>query len=492
MFSTFRGAFEFGHSLPVPPVVYYNPNNVSSYPGSGTTVNSLCPTNLSGTLSNVSYSSSSFNFNGTNSYISIADNSRYEPDTGDFSVEAWVYHSTITGSSRVILGKTDNGGLSSSWSYGLRTNSTGSTYFEVGNGSTSVTSPSATLSTGQWYHVVGVWNILSTKTIGLYINGVSQGTNSHTFTSIKNSSNPLYLGSYNGGEYSQPLSGNLGVVRIYKYALSSSNVLLAYNSSSYSFKPFSFSYTGADQIWTVPNGVTSITVTVKGASGGNTNVNAFGGAGASVTTTIAVTSGDTLRLVVGGKGGDGVNNSTTNVTGPYGGGGYGGRSGGSTTFSGAAGGGYSGIFKLNTISVANALVIAGGGGGAGSWTTTVCSGGAAGTSGNASDGIGNYSGNHVGGYAATTSSNGAAATPFDAQSVNPAAGTQLAGGHGGEVTSATWSGGGGGGAGYYSGGGGAGGGASVGGGAGGTSYILSGTSTSYSTNTGDGSITITY
>lgn len=135
----------------------------------------------------------------------------------------------------------------------------------------------------------------------------------------------------------------------------------------------------------------------------------------------------------------------------------------------------------------------GGGGGSSIFSTTASNGGAAGTSGNASDG-GNGSGSygHVGGYGATTSANGSAGTPFDAQLVNPTAGTQLNGGAGGQVNSSGWGGGAGGGAGYYSGGGGVGGGAAIGGGGGGTSYILAGTSTSYSTNTGNGSISITY
>ena len=253
-----------------------------------------------------------------------------------------------------------------------------------------------------------------------------------------------------------------------------------------------FSYTGADQTWTVPTGVYSIAVTVRGGSGGNAS-SATGGAGATVATTISVIPGDTLRLVAGAKGNDGVLGGTTNITCPYGAGGIGGRGAGSSAYSAGAGGGYSGIFKNNSISVSNALVVAGGGGGATLFTTTLSNGGAAGTSGNATDGVnGGGSYGHVGGYGATTSSNGAAGVPFDGQLVSPTAGTQLAGGAGGQTDAAGWGGGGGGGAGYYSGGGGVAGGAAIGGGGGGTSYILSCSSTSYSTNTGNGSLSIVY
>ena len=116
-----------------------------------------------------------------------------EPGTGDWTIEAWVYYSVITGSTRTFISKTNNGGGAGDWSYGLRTLANGATRFEVGDGTTSVNSPSYTVSLGQWYQVVGVWTNVASNSIGLYINGVSQGSNSHSFTSVKNSTNPSVL-----------------------------------------------------------------------------------------------------------------------------------------------------------------------------------------------------------------------------------------------------------------------------------------------------------
>ena len=206
-------------------ILYYDPANTSSYPGTGTTINSLATTNLTGAMSNITYTTPYFTYNGTSSTVSVADNALLEPGSGDWTVEAWVYYSIITGSTRTFVSKTDNGGVAANWSYGLRTNSATATYFEVGNGTTSVSSPSYNVSTGQWYQVVGVYNTVSTKSIALYINGASQGSNSHTFTSVKNSTNPLYLGSYNGGEFNQWLNGRMGIVRLYSSALSALQVL---------------------------------------------------------------------------------------------------------------------------------------------------------------------------------------------------------------------------------------------------------------------------
>jgi hypothetical protein len=193
-------------------------------------VNDLTANKLNGTLSNITYTSPSFNYNGISSNLSIPDNSLLEPGAGDWTVEIWVNHAVIAGSSRVLVGKTD-GVLAADWGYGLRTSANGNTYFEVGNGTTSVTSPAYTLTTGTWYQVVGVWSNVSSNFISLYINGAIQGTNMHSFASIKNTTNNLYLGTFNGGESPQWFNGQMGVFRLYNSALTAPQVLQTYNDT---------------------------------------------------------------------------------------------------------------------------------------------------------------------------------------------------------------------------------------------------------------------
>ena len=169
-------------------------------------------------------------YNGTNAYASLADGSGYEPGSNNFSIEVWVYWDATTGASRCVVSKTDNGGLASNWSYGIRTSSAGEVYFEVGNGTTSIQTAGYAVNPGQWYQVVGVWTNIATNTMELYVNGAQQSTGSHAFASVKNSSNPLYLGTYNGGEYSQWFGGRIGVYRHYNIALSSAEVLQNYEN----------------------------------------------------------------------------------------------------------------------------------------------------------------------------------------------------------------------------------------------------------------------
>jgi hypothetical protein len=211
-------------------VLYYDPSNISSYSGSGTVINDLSGNGLNGTMSNITFTSPYFSYNGSSSQISVADNALLEPGSGDWSVEFWVNHSVIAGSSRILIAKTDGGGPGD-WGYGLRTSNVGNTFMEIGNGTTSTTSPFSTLSINTWYQVVGVWTNVSTNTLVLYVNGVSIGTRFHSFASVKNTTSPLYIGSFGDGSvFGQWLNGRMGVVRMYDKALSASEVLQNFNA----------------------------------------------------------------------------------------------------------------------------------------------------------------------------------------------------------------------------------------------------------------------
>jgi hypothetical protein len=116
-----------------------------------------------------------------------------------------------------------------------------------------------------------------------------------------------------------------------------------------------FSYTGAIQQFIVPNRVTAIQVNAIGALGGTGGGGQPGGAGANITSTINVTPGQVLYIVVGGYPGQ-------SATAEYGFAGNGGLANSATGY-GGAGGGLSGVFTSSSPTTANALIVAGGGGG---------------------------------------------------------------------------------------------------------------------------------
>jgi hypothetical protein len=209
--------------------LYYDPSNTSSYPGTGTTINDLSGNGLNGTMSNITFTSPYFSFNGSSSQVSVADNALLEPGSGDWTIEFWVNYSVLIGSSRILIAKTD-GGNAQDWGYGLRTAANGNTFMEIGNGTTSLQSSITALTTNIWYQVVGVWTNVASNSLALYINGNLIGSISHSFTSIKNTTSPLYVGSFNGGQFSQWLNGRMGVVRMYNSALTGSQVLQNFNA----------------------------------------------------------------------------------------------------------------------------------------------------------------------------------------------------------------------------------------------------------------------
>jgi len=203
-------------------------------------------------------------------------------------------------------------------------------------------------------------------------------------------------------------------------------------------------------MFTVPAGVTSVTVNAIGASGGN-NPCALeqGGEGASITATLSVEPGEVLFVGVGGHGGD-----VPDISEVCGGGGVGGVGGGGAGGSGggAEDGGGGGGASLVGISSPSAgfqglLLVAGGGGGA----TSGQPGGNAGSDGLPSSGCGFPTEEGCGGESGTTGGQGGAS---DAEPGNANGGQGLLGLGGEGGNSAFEAGGGGGGAGYLGGGGG--------------------------------------
>ncbi len=199
-----------------------------------------------------------------------------------------------------------------------------------------------------------------------------------------------------------------------------------------------FDFTGAEQQFIVPLGVTSVTIQAFGAQGGTlaNGVNASGD-GAMVTATILVTPGETLFVYVGGQGI--AASSGVPGAGGFNGGGAGGWA--PTTGVGAGGGGASDV-RQGGNGLNNRVVVAGGGGG-GSVTNF-------GWDGGYPDGqSGFFPGDGQGG---TQTNGGAGGAGIEGG--NPGtAGTFGLGGTGGD-TNLAGIGGGGGGGGYYGGGGG--------------------------------------
>ena len=204
-----------------------------------------------------------------------------------------------------------------------------------------------------------------------------------------------------------------------------------------------YTYTGADQIYTVPAGVNSIEAKMWGAGGGGGYHGGWsygyaGGAGGYSNIIMNVTPGQNITVVVGQGGNKG---STSNTAPMYGGGAR--SCSGSDCRYGGAGGGRSALRAANTTE----LITAGGGGGGGaSRDINMKQNGGAGGGATGQDGF-SLEVPSASGKGGSQTSGGAGGT---STGTSGQAGSQFMGGYSG-----TNSYGGGGGGGYYGGGGGA-------------------------------------
>lgn len=273
-----------------------------------------------------------------------------------------------------------------------------------------------------------------------------------------------YSGGQGGGWNGQPSGGGGGS---YNNGTSQSNIAASHSGQGQVVitrvqVQTDFSYTGSMQTFTVPAGVTSVTIEAWGAQGWSGTYS--GGLGGYATGTLAVTPGQDLYINVGGQGAVAVG------TGVPSGGGWNGGGNGQTNGSpnSAGGGGGASDIRSGGTTLANRVIVAAGGGG--STNNGSCDGGNGGGLAGSKGG-----GAYGGGYG----------------------GTQLAGGSfGGDlgqggnalVSYTPWNGGGGGG--YY------GGGTSDahGSGGGGSSYTggMTGASTTTGQRSGNGRVKISY
>lgn len=214
-----------------------------------------------------------------------------------------------------------------------------------------------------------------------------------------------------------------------------------------------FAFTGSEQTFTVPAGVTSLQVVAVGGKGGN-GPSALGGFGAVVTGTLAVTPGEVLYIEVGENGDDSADCCSASFNG--------GGAGGEGDTDGAAGGGASDVRRAPLAAVGtlgSRLIVAGGGGGAG-----MAAGGAANAAGGACSGCAN-SGAPGSAAAGGTGGAGSAAGSTGAEGGGGAGGstnlTLFPGGGGGGGGGGRYGGGGGGAATFGAGGGGGGGGSNL-------------------------------
>ncbi|MGZ0017825.1 LamG-like jellyroll fold domain-containing protein [Yeosuana sp. AK3] len=202
--------------------LYKTLNLVAYYPFNGN-ANDESGNNLHGTVSGATLTSdrfgnpdSAYSFDG-NDIITIAHNDILNC-SDELSISVWIKPNTLQNA--MILGKSN---YVSNTNYLLRTKSTGLLEFEYKE---FANSNSLLLTAGVWNHIAVVSNTDNSK--NLYINGVLA---SHTTATSPYGlvTNALTIGARSGAEY---FNGSIDDLRMYKSALSASDVSNLYNNNS--------------------------------------------------------------------------------------------------------------------------------------------------------------------------------------------------------------------------------------------------------------------
>lgn len=317
--------------------------------------------NYNGTASNVTFTTDSkFGthsavFNGSTSNISIPTVKNSYP----FSVSMWVTHNSswnpgdgfdqlmnlnIAGQ-RISLGIVANSG----WR-------TGPAIFYGGSNHWSGFGPNAGGDTANttWHHLCYVIYGSNDSRHKIYLDGypVDLANNGGAHGGVAG----WAIGSNgNGSEY---WPGKIDEARFFNRELTGLEVTALANGG----RVRSFNYTGGNQSWTVPAGVSLVSAYLWGAAGGGANAEGFsdaGGPGGFTSGNILVSPGQTIVVQVG-QGGEKTDGGGTRPPRPYP---NGGLPSVRTGYISGAGGGRSALF-LESFSVENTLLVAGGGAGA--------------------------------------------------------------------------------------------------------------------------------
>jgi hypothetical protein len=149
----------------------------------------------------------SMKYDGTGDWLTAIDSTQLQLGTGDFTIEGWVYLSSVS----VAYGILSKGTATTGWSANVTVLNKLQFSYTASNltGTTS-------LATGTWYYFAIVRSGSATGNLKLYLNGSLEATSGGAVTDNFNQTNILYVGADRIG--AMPLNGYLQDVRITKAA----------------------------------------------------------------------------------------------------------------------------------------------------------------------------------------------------------------------------------------------------------------------------------
>ena len=231
-------------------VLYYNPGNPSSYPGTGTTVTDLSGNSNTATLSTTVSNLPTYNSSGWFNYAAVSSNNAYLNtiaatsinNLSTMTVSIWVNFSTNTSLGHLLFYKSNNnstagwfieysGNVGNSGLYGLD-------FSVVGPTNTRYAIAQNQITVGVWTNITATWNgVFPSGTIQFYINGVlntstpilnTAGAGTRTTDAAENLTFGLIRTT---GSTASAFIGDSGVMLIYNRVLTATEILQNFNAT---------------------------------------------------------------------------------------------------------------------------------------------------------------------------------------------------------------------------------------------------------------------
>lgn len=211
----------------------YDPNNTSSYPGTGTSLLNLGSAGtVTGTLRNTTYGTDSitnmkaFTFNGTTSYISFP---QYNFGS-QFTLCAWIKPTSKTSINGLFANTTANqapNGFKVGWNSWLQNNRV--CYFEGGNGSQGgANATAAAITYDTWQHFGCVFDQGKARAI-FFINGTPVSISGISTIVGIGTNNPFNIGAFINGSYY--MKAVLGSIKFFNYTFNATDMLADFTNA---------------------------------------------------------------------------------------------------------------------------------------------------------------------------------------------------------------------------------------------------------------------
>ena len=174
-------------------------------------------------------SGQALSFDGVDDYVNAgSDASLNFLNKSAITVEAWVKNNTLAGGSDTIVSQMNTSGLGGFW-LGTGWLTVNKAYFAVDIGGVPYSATSAVLSTGTYYHLVGIYD---GSNVRIYVNGV-EGTPSPVVGVLTAPNHSTLIGAWMTNGYYW--DGIIDEVRIYNRALSADEVKQHYDQTKRNF-----------------------------------------------------------------------------------------------------------------------------------------------------------------------------------------------------------------------------------------------------------------